>query len=374
MFGHSSRHSVRIVYGLTVVGLVVVCGLLYTCLRILDSPLLWEEPPIFDALHIGQTLVLAFLCALFVLFTVRMGCVGLDGRRVASAPAGIAARERLAQGAQSSYLGWAALGLTLGLSWLFTAVFVASPVLFNRLALEGGVIERASACGCFVAAVVSLLALAAFPAGPKRQQTTKRVLALGLALLFLLIGMEETSWFQQDLNIRTPGLFAANHQGEMNLHNYATNITEIIYYSGVFVFLVLLPFIDRQTLLPVEKRSLSVFVPAQWLMLCGAVPVAYNHDMWNNYPTQLAFFLTLFILLYTLRYPAPATPRPLVLVVLATVVATQVVFLLNSDSFVRLWDVTEYKELLIPLCFVFYALDLWRRAAEQRRRALSCRP
>jgi len=36
--------------------------------------------------------------------------------------------------------------------------------------------------------------------------------------------------------------------------------------------------------------------------------------------------------------------------------SAQVAFFARGDSFVRLWDATEYKELMLPLALVVYAL------------------
>ena len=44
-----------------------------------------------------------------------------------------------------------------------------------------------------------------------------------------------------------------------------------------------------------------------------------------------------------------------------TVVTIQAVFLIKG-GFIRHWELTEYKEFFIPLGFMFYSIDLLRRA------------
>ena len=45
-------------------------------------------------------------------------------------------------------------------------------------------------------------------------------------------------------------------------------------------------------------------------------------------------------------------------VLLIVYIVTQVIFIARGSAFVRTWDVTEYKEYLIPLSFVIYSLEL----------------
>ena len=64
-----------------------------------------------------------------------------------------------------------------------------------------------------------------------------------LSFVFFVMAMEEVSWFQRVLEIDTPKAFDNNMQKEMNLHNFATNAVENVYYMGAFIFLVILPFL-----------------------------------------------------------------------------------------------------------------------------------
>ena len=58
--------------------------------------------------------------------------------------------------------------------------------------------------------------------------------------------MEEVSWFQRSFGIKTPEALSGNKQGEMNLHNFASNTSEIVYYFASFVYLIAFPFVYDQ--------------------------------------------------------------------------------------------------------------------------------
>jgi hypothetical protein len=86
--------------------------------------------------------------------------------------------------------------------------------------------------------------------------------------------------------------------------------------------------------------------------------VAFNYDMWNVPSTQVAVFVTLAVLVRHALDRSPGASRGLPLAAAAVIVVVQAVFLIGGHRFVREWDVTEYKELLIPLGFLAHALTL----------------
>ena len=179
--------------------------------------------------------------------------------------------------------------------------------------------------------------------------------------------MEELSWFQRYLGVEAPALFEGNDKGEINFHNFATDESENLYYPGFFVGFVVVPFLFERGGVPGWLLGLEAFVPSRPVVLASALPVAYNYDMWNVVTTQTAFFVTVLILsVYAWQAWRGGGRRALVLAVLGTVVVTQGVFLALGDRFVRLHDVTEYKELLIPVAILLYALEVGRQVAYRR--------
>ena len=256
-------------------------------------------------------------------------------------------------------LVWGALLFSVSLVFLF----VLSPGLFFRLSVEDHLIEMLSvlflflACGYFC-----LLATQTRHINVKPKMFYLAALVL-LALALFFIGMEEISWFQRSFSIVTPDLFRENQQQEMNLHNFATNEIEILYYFFSFLFFILLPFINDRTLLFSRLSQVSFFIPGLLILFISAPFAAFNYNLWNIPTTQFSFFVTLLILLhYTYLSFRGQLNQPFgkyyLTVLFIVYVVTQLIFLIRGDTFIRTWDVTEYKELLVPFSFFVYSLTI----------------
>jgi len=247
---------------------------------------------------------------------------------------------------------------TLSFSIIILCIFIFDQKTFNRLALEDGLIEWASALLLFGSCII---VAASFIKTRKVIGFSKSIrfsLAF-LSLVFFVTAMEEVSWFQRQLEIETPAAFSANMQGEMNLHNFATNYVENIYYFGAFLFLVTLPF--ARWLLPYISNNnyLNTFVARPFIGVIGSIACAYNFDMWNIIFTQIAFFGSVVILFAFAIFSSDKNERYIVLFTISLVVITQALFLTNGANFARSWEVTEYKELFIPMALFIYSLDLF---------------
>lgn len=247
----------------------------------------------------------------------------------------------------------------------FVTLFLQNPRLFSWLALEWHPVEVLSAVLLFYASGIFARIALRLHSGGEETQGLAVWIAGAFALLFFLVGMEEVSWFQQVLHIPTPAAFQGNSQGELNLHNFATSKAENAYYFSTFLLLVLGPFLVHEAGwfrgYPVIRR----FAPSRVLVAVAAPMVAFNYDAWNVLFTQMSFFLSLWILLYYLRASWTSAPgRQIFSSVLALFLFCQAVFLLYGSRFQRLWDITEYKELLIPLACCLYAGEVWRQVAK----------
>lgn len=247
---------------------------------------------------------------------------------------------------------------TLSLSIIILCLFILDQKTFNRLSLEDGLIEWVSA---LLLSGSCIIVAASFIKTRKVISFSKSIrfsLAF-LSLVFFVVAMEEVSWFQRQLEIETPAAFSANMQGEMNLHNFATNYVENIYYFGAFLFLVTLPF--ARWLLPYISNNnyLNTFVARPFIGVIGSIACAYNFDMWNIIFTQIAFFGSVVILFAFAIFSSDKNERYIVLFTISLVVITQALFLTNGTNFARSWEVTEYKELFIPMAFFIYSLDLF---------------
>lgn len=255
---------------------------------------------------------------------------------------------------------WATLALSLALAMLLAV----SPEAFHSMGSEDGAVENLSAA-LYFACCAGFVGIAVRWLRSDRHGALETLGAAGLAGVFFLIGMEEVSWFQRVLDIETPTALATNTQGEMNLHNFATDLVETLYYGCAFLFLVGLSYaLDAPGLTLLQKLpALERLRPRVGALLVAAPMVAFNYDMWDIGPTQFAFYATGLIALdYWRRCDAPPDRRAL-FALAAVLGVTQLIFLKAGDTQLRSWDVTEFKELLIPLAFAVYTLDVWRRSS-----------
>ncbi|NJN76167.1 MAG: hypothetical protein HC796_08185 [Synechococcaceae cyanobacterium RL_1_2] len=248
--------------------------------------------------------------------------------------------------------------LFVGLSFL--AAFLFKPGGFNILSDEDNVIEWGSAIFHFGAAIVFIIILAKliFHKAPVNfPKFTK--LSLGLLVIgFFVMGMEEVSWFQRVADIPTPDVFAGNIQNEMNLHNFASDTIEIIYYSAAFVFFVLLPYLNL--LVPAIQNNdyLNLFLPRPYIAVMGTLFCAYNFDMWNMMAMQVCFWSSLIILFLLAKFSINNGEKYVIYFAIVLVCLSQLLFLIKGEeTFARLWEITEYKEFLIPLVALIYSLD-----------------
>lgn len=245
----------------------------------------------------------------------------------------------------------------------FFILFLTQPRLFSYLAREDKIIEVLSALLLFLSSGIFVLLLVRSCARPLRHNRFFNLALLLFAVVFMLIGMEEVSWFQRSLGFETPGAFDGNLQGEFNLHNFATDDVELAYYFFSFVFLIFLPFLHDQTDMFDSYPGLAYLIPGRMVLFSSALFVAYTYDTWNNSLDQLAFFSTFFILSYYVYKSATGSGRragsPVLPAILVTaLVVFQVGYITFGEHFVVNWDVTEYKELFIPLGFWIYALNM----------------
>ncbi len=242
------------------------------------------------------------------------------------------------------------------LSIIISYLFISDQKTFSTLSLEDGLIEWLSALllfgSCIIMAVsyIKIRKVIIF-------SKSIRFSLLFLSLVFFVIAMEEISWFQRQLGIETPAVFDANLQGEINLHNFATNYVENIYYFGAFLFLVTLPFARCLFQCISNNSYLNTFTPRPFIAIIGSISCAYNFDMWEIIFTQIAFFGSVIILFTFAIFSRDSNEKYIVLFTISLIIITQTLFLNNGEKFIRLWEVTEYKELFIPLAFFMYSLD-----------------
>lgn len=305
-----------------------------------------EEHAAFGSYHLGRMAVCAIgaavLVALLERFRVR--------RAVPAIPAGgIAA---------------VAISLSLVLSLSFVAVFVAHPPAFHLLASEDHAIEWVSALLLFAGCA---LFLAGAASGHRALARLDLLLCLALAGGYFIMAMEEISWMQRVIGYGTPEAVAErNWQGEFNLHNFQTDIAELLFYTATGAFLILLPLLAEA--IPNWKPLVwfRTFVPGRTTAAVSAPMLLFTYGQWNLLPVQLVCFAGLFALLAFARQSRLATDRALFHALAAVVALGGAAFLVLGHSMLDVPDASEFKELFIALGLASFAVEFWRRTSKAR--------
>ncbi|HVF09494.1 MAG TPA: hypothetical protein VNA16_01755 [Abditibacteriaceae bacterium] len=320
-----------------------------------DVSILGKRPPIFNIVFAFRTLMAALSSWLIVR--------ALASPAVVSAAAPMGQTEDLLTFAPriKDRIVWAVLLL----SSLFVAIFLALPKTFTNLSTEDSVIETLSALLWFSSSGVFLWIFVLLRRSAGRTKPILAVASLSLALVFFVMGGEEISWFQRILSISSPAAFQANQQKELNLHNFYTDRSEIAFDLFSFLFLIILPFtrsLRANKDNPEQRGSLAFFIPGSFVLFASAICMAYNYDRWNIIFEQLKFFITLFILLHSIKLSHSSGTRALLSCVVAVYILTQVLFLAFGGRTGRIWDVTEYFEFLVAVSFFIFSIEMMYKA------------
>lgn len=251
--------------------------------------------------------------------------------------------------------------LSILLTFLFAVIvlylFIFQSELFSVLSLEDKLVEWASTLFLFAGSFVFIITIFRYWKSTDLTRFTKFSLIF-LAFGFFVLAMEEISWFQRVLEIETPKAFEKNLQHEMNLHNFASNLVENVFYLGIWLFLIVLPFLYLLFSFISKNRYFQIFIARPFVVLIGAIAFAYNFDMWNILFTQITFYATLIILIAFYYFSSYKKEKFYILAILILMMVSQFLFLLKGDNFERLWEVTEYKEFFIALALFIYSLDV----------------
>lgn len=258
---------------------------------------------------------------------------------------------------QENKLAYTGVTAGLGFSLIFTLLLLLNPPLFSSATLEDGPIEWGSALFLFAACIACVVAFLLNVKQSAIPVFTKLSL-LVLGAVFFVMGMEEVSWFQRVLEIETPQAFENNLQREINLHNFATNYVENAYYFGAFVYLVVFPYLRLMHPDMLRIKYFKCFVARPYIALIGAMALTYNYDMWNIIFMQIAFWSGLIILSGYYLSAAGVLEKRMAALWLLLLLSGQWIYLSNGNHYARVWEVTEYREFLMPLAFFIYSLDL----------------
>lgn len=180
-----------------------------------------------------------------------------------------------------------------------------------------------------------------------------------VAVVFLIL-MEEMSWGQHWLGFSTPDAFDKNLQNETNLHNFYTHRFEAAYYSVAALVFVILPYAWPRGV-PKFAAGLSVFVPPPAFAVLALPLCGLFYETWNFAVYQVWFYFGIMIAAYLhRRVSEPGARRAIVMMVLALLLS-QLVFLLLGHRLRDGYELTEIREVAIPLALAAYCWILMNR-------------
>ncbi len=244
--------------------------------------LLTEGSPCFDKLYVIQAFFIMLSSLFFVVFIVKLSSIR-QNKEV-----------NLWFDTLANCIKWGVLLVSV----LFLLIFVFIPRIFNLLCLEDGLIENLSAVLCFLSCWVFIFIFLLFLKKDIEHKRVYMITLLTFVFSLFVMGMEEVSWCQRYLSIKTPEVFRANIQDEINLHNFATDQIENIYYFSTTLFFAVFSFVYDKPHFFKSNKCISFFIPSRFILFISAILAAYNYDMWNNPFIQFGFFITLYILIH----------------------------------------------------------------------------
>jgi len=372
---HHKKHFYKQILFLLIT-FITILTVGYIDIDVLSSSLLAEGPPKFSFIYILRTTLIASSSFFFIIFVANFRSSNIT-RNSQDALSELWDDWGLVVWAKDASMEEEIISLRvkklialaiLVLSLFFLYIFLTHARIFNLLAREDRPIEASSAILHFINCAIFVYIFFALRRYLNQKRMYYLFISLSIALLFFVIAMEEVSWFQRILSIRTPELFNQNLQHEINLHNFATKITENAYYFFAFVGLILIPFLYSASSFSQKDSAISFFIPNQYILIVSAVFVAYNYSMWNILFTQLCFFITLFILVYYAWLSIRLRSDVVFMLIIVTVyILMQVVFLICGDRFIRIIDVKEYKEFFIPLSCLIYSIETLQNVQRIRK-------
>ena len=260
--------------------------------------------------------------------------------------------------------GTIALASTLALLALaVTLVLPFDPVIYHRIVEEDSVVEWATALALFAASGMMALRLRALLGEPATRpwHWPHVLLAAGFAALFALMALEEVSWFQRQIGFSTPEPVAQiNWQGEFNLHNLHTDITEYALFSGTGIFLILFPLVrERLADWPILRPVLRL-LPDRAVAALSVPMLMFAYGHWNLPPVQAVFWIGLAACILFATSAGSAGERRLWWQLFAVVALGQLAHLMWGRTMIEIFDSTEYRELFLSLGLAAYAWRQWR--------------
>lgn len=309
-------------------------------LVIWDRSMLLEGSPIFSLSYYARSL---FIILIAVCFVYDLGA--FDNKKGFFEPI--------------TKIGWFSAISSVIICVVILSILVYDVGKFSKFSLEDGWVEYGSAVFSFLS---SFILFFTFLRVYKVDNWIVKLSILGMSGAFFILAMEEISWFQRILKFETPELMQGNIQNEINFHNYGTNFIENAYYFGVFVLLSVIPLIYIYKPELFKNLNVEFLVPGSGLILIGCIVTGLNYDMWNVFFMQFMFYLSIMILILFFLKSKASHEKLLLIITICIIISSQLLFFYKGQFFIRPWEPTEYRELILPLGLFFYAMQLYGRS------------
>lgn len=268
-------------------------------------------------------------------------------------------------GQRTTRLAYLAASLAVGAGLLL----LYDPHLYQAVGAEDSAIEWLTALSLFLASIFSALQLRSLlrDTAANTWRWLHLLGAFGFTVLFFIMGMEEVSWFQRQIGFATPEAVAAhNWQGEFNLHNFQTDITELALYSATGLFLMLLPLVRERLADWTPVRPFIPLLPDRAVAAISAPMLIFTYSHWNLAPVQAAFWIGLAACIAFARSATrggQSGEARLWYLLAALVAVGQLVHLSFGHTMVAIYDSSEYRELFFGIGLAAYGFRQWRASA-----------
>lgn len=250
-------------------------------------------------------------------------------------------------------------------------LLLSAPHAGAFLGAEDGFIENISALLFFVAAIIAAVK-GVRNSRVKKSSYLATSTFFGLSVLFFVFAGEEISWGQRIFGFETSEFLQANNwQGEINFHNLQTDVFNVLYHYGAFLFLVALPLLRKQIHTLFDAYNLAAvkrFIAPTWL---GLTMLAFIGMLDPRFIYAIekpwAAILYLFILLLGLLFIGIRLVRSVKLhnhfETRLLVVSTSLIVCGLLVSYYQAIDfspnaISEYKEMVIALGLFIYTFQL----------------
>lgn len=249
---------------------------------------------------------------------------------------------------------------------LLTIILVVSPSAVESFGYEDKQVEILSATAVILASILW------FVWGARQAKAGSwfnLAIALAMGLVFMMIGLEEISYGQRIFDIQSNQFFLEhNMQGETNLHNLSTYLSEKIFYTAGLLVLIVIPYFHKNIKKYLEKtklKPLNLFLPSSWMWLAFVAIAGLSAPL--NWTMLMIIIFAYAFLVKALadnvskhNWYAAAPYLGLMLLMVVTRMAFEY-YPYGDWSVIVPWRWSEYFEFYIQLGLLVYTIDFMVR-------------